>query len=98
MSDLFALRYLEAADWHGSELIDFDDLKSLGRAWLSQDDAAAASEPTAKPERGGAKKAASKAGAKKATRAGRKAGAKMATKAGRGLRRAGARAATSAPR
>ncbi|RKH53959.1 hypothetical protein [Corallococcus llansteffanensis] len=76
-----ALLYQEAADWHGSQVVDFDDLKSLGRAWLLQDDAATASEPTAKTGSGGAKKAPSKNGARKAAKkAGSKGGAKKAAK------------------
>ncbi|MCP3139321.1 hypothetical protein [Pyxidicoccus xibeiensis] len=63
------LIYHEAADWHGSEVADFDDLKSLGRAWLSQDEAATAPEPTAKTgPRKAAKKAVRKAGARKAAK------------------------------
>ena len=54
------LLYLEAADWHGSVLYNFNDLKSLGRAWLAKDDAATASGPTAKSQGRGAKKAAVK--------------------------------------
>ncbi|MBN8232717.1 hypothetical protein JYK02_34885 [Corallococcus macrosporus] len=70
------LFYLEGADWHLTSLFDFDELKSFGRAWLVEEDAAPASGPTAPPKRAGAKKAVRKAGARKAVKKASKVAAK----------------------